>query len=116
MTEPARPSLPALIRHWLGTDRIPHLEELMAKATTQLNELKSAFSDFSTDVDAKLDQLLAAQGELQPDAQAVFDEIKAAVRAADEKVGDADGSDTPTVPTEPTDPNQPVDEAGNPIR
>lgn len=99
MTAPT-PSLPALIRHWLGTDRITNLEELMANATAQLNELKATFSDFSADVDAKLDQLLAAQGELQPDAQAVFDEIKAAVQAADAKVGDADGSDVP-----PADPN-----------
>lgn len=97
MTAPEPPSLPALIRHWLGTDRIPHLEATMANATTQLTELKAAFSDFSADVDAKLDHLLAAQGELQPDAQAVFDEIKAAVQAADERVGDADGSDTPPI-------------------
>ncbi len=104
MTTPTPPSLPALIRYWLGTDRIPHLEELMANATTQLTELKAAFVDFSADVDAKLDQLLAAQGELQPDAQVVFDEIKAAVAAADGRVGDADGSDTPA---EPVDPNTP---------
>lgn len=102
MTEPTPPNLPTLIRYWLGTDRIPHLEEAMANATTQLTELKTAFSDFSSDVDAKLDQLLAAQGELQPDAQAVFDEIKAAVASADARVGDADGSDTPVV-TDPAD-------------
>jgi phage protein D len=94
------PSLPALIRHWLGTDRIPHLEELMANATTQLTELRTAFADYRSDVSAKLDQLLAAQGQLQPDAQLIFDGLKADLADADVAVGDADGSDTP--PADPT--------------
>lgn len=108
------PTLAGLVRHWLGT---ANLEEFMVKAAAQLSELKSAFSDFASDVDAKLDQLIQAQGELQPDAQAVFDELKAAVQDADTRVGDADGSDTPPTPepgaTEPapTEPEQPT----NPI-
>lgn len=113
MTHPA-PSFRAFALAWLGLDRITHLEATMANAREQLTELKAAFTDFSADVDAKLDQLLAAQGELQPDAQTVFDELKAAVQDADARVGDADGSDTPapgpvddTVPVEPVEGTNP---------
>lgn len=79
----------------------------MASAKDQLNELKSAFTDFASDVDAKLNQLLAAQGTLQPDAQAVFDDLKASVQAADERVGDADGSDTPPPAPDTQEPDVP---------
>jgi hypothetical protein len=95
------------IRAYLGTGTIPRLEILMASAKVQLDELKTQFSDFSSDVDAKLNQLVAAQGELSPEAQVVFDELKASVAAADSKVGDADGSDTVVPPVEPTDPEVP---------
>lgn len=87
-------------RDWVQAPaRITRLEHHMVSAKDQLTELKTAFTDFSSDVDAKLNQLLEAQGNLTPDAQVVFDELKAAVASADERVGDADGSDTP--PTEP---------------
>ncbi len=75
--------------------RIDRLERRMATAKEQLQELSGAFSDFVADVNAKLDQLVAAQGTLDPEAQTILDELKAAVADADAKVGDADGSDTP---------------------
>ncbi|WP_433460710.1 hypothetical protein [Micromonospora sp. CA-248212] len=85
-------------------DQVTRMETAMANAAEQLTDLKAAFTDFSADVDAKLDQLLQAQGQLDPAAQAVFDELKAAVADADARVGDADGSDTPPTPDEPTEP------------
>lgn len=80
---------------------LPRLEIAMASAAEQLTEILNAFRDFKGDVDAKLDQLLNAQGTLNPDAQAVYDEIKAAVAEADAQIGDADGSETPAPPVEP---------------
>ncbi len=71
--------------------RIDRLEKKMATAKEQLQELAGAFSDFVADVNAKLDQLVAAQGTLDPEAQTILDELKAAVADADAKVGDADG-------------------------
>ncbi|MEU4558544.1 hypothetical protein AB0F72_09140 [Actinoplanes sp. NPDC023936] len=85
------------IRAFLG---ITNLEDIMATAAEQLTELKDAFTDFRDDVNAKLDQLAAAQGNLNPEAQTVFDELKQAVADADAQVGDADGSETPTEPVE----------------
>lgn len=86
-----------VIRRFLGItrvfNRLNKLEDKMASAKQQLTELTAAFSDFSADVDAKLNQLLEQQGQLEPEAQATFDELKAAVRAADDRLGDADGSD-----------------------
>lgn len=70
----------------------------MASAKQQLEDLKTAFTDFTADVDAKLDALSAAQGDLNPEAQAAFDELKAAVAEADARVGDADGSDADNPP------------------
>lgn len=88
------------IRRYLG---ITHLEEHMATALEQLTELKTAFTDFAADVNAKLDQLTAAQGEFTPEAQQVFNDLKQAVADADTRVGDADGSDSPAEPTEPAE-------------
>ncbi len=67
----------------------------MATAKDQIAEVKAAFADFVADVTAKLDQLVAAQGTLDPEAQTILDELKAAVAEADAKVGDAAGSDNP---------------------
>jgi hypothetical protein len=80
------------IRRYLG---ITNLEVTMASAAQQLTELKTQFSDFASDVNAKLDQLNTAQGDFTPEAQQVFDELRQAVADADGRIGDADGSDTP---------------------
>lgn len=85
------------VRAWLGTEHLPRLEKLVTDALTELTELKGDLASYTDDVSAKLDQLLAAQGALTPEAQTVFDELKAAVAEAHAKVGDADGSDTPPV-------------------
>jgi hypothetical protein len=99
-----RPALRDRIQHLLGLDHIhthlERLENLMASAKDQLTGLQGQFTDFAADVDAKLDQLAAAQGDFNPEAQAVFDQIKQAVSDADTRVGDADGSDVPATPVE----------------
>jgi uncharacterized coiled-coil protein SlyX len=84
--------------------RIDRLEKNMATAKDQIAELRGTFTDFAADVDARLDQLLAAQGTLNAEAQAEFDALKQAVADADAKVGDADGSDTPPA-EDPDNPN-----------
>lgn len=103
---PETPMGPAVVIniHYGGVDhaaRFDTLEALMATANEQLVELKAQVADVAADVLAKLDQLEQQAGNLNPEAQATFDEIKAAVTALDTAVGDADGSDTP-VPGEPT--------------
>jgi hypothetical protein len=98
-------SIRTAIRRFIGTAQ---LEVAMSKITEQLTELKGQFSDFTSDVDARLAQLAEAQGTFTPEAQAIFDGLKADVTAADSKVGDADGSDTPAEPTDPAEPDAPV--------
>ena len=112
MTAPT-PSLPALIRHWLGTDRITYLEELMATAADQINALSTRVDGISavvTDVHADFSALVAAlQAErenLSESGQAALDAANAKLDQAatqltdlDVAVGDADGSDTPVEPT-----------------
>lgn len=80
--------------------RVKRVEKQMASAKDQLQDLKTSFTDFTADVDAKLDELAAAQGDLDPAAQAVFDDLKQAVADADTKIGDADGSDTTPPPAD----------------
>ena len=81
-------------------DGITRLETTMATAAEDLAGLKADLTDFFADMDAKLDQLVEAQGTLNPEAKALFDEIKATVAAKDAEMGDADGSDPE--PVEPT--------------
>lgn len=76
----------------------------MASAKEQLTELKTQLADTTADVLAKLDQLTQQLGQLDPEAQATLDEIKAGVQSLDQAVGDADGSDTPAPPAEPEQP------------
>jgi hypothetical protein len=110
MTE-STPSLPGLIRHWLG---INHLEELMANAAEQINTLSAKVDGISTvvtDVHADFSALVAAlqadrenlsvTGQAALDAaNAKLDEAAAKLGDLDVAVGDADGSDNP--PVEPT--------------
>ena len=94
----------AAVRRFTGTDALPRMETTMASAVNQLMELRTMLTDYNADVDAKLDQLLAATGELNPEAQAAFDDLKATVAAADAKIGDADGSEKPPPADENLDP------------
>jgi hypothetical protein len=94
------------IRRFLGLDL---LEAAVTSIKDELTGLKGEFADFVADVNAKVAQLEAAQGSFDPEAQSVFDDLKASVEAAHASVGDADGSDTPAPsPVEPT-PDAPVD-------
>lgn len=86
--------IPGLVDH---TAQLNRIEEDMATAVEVLTDVKAAVTDMATDVNAKLDQLVAELGQLSPEAQAIVDDIKAAVAGVDERVGDADGSDTPPV-------------------
>lgn len=113
MTAPTPPSLSGLIRHWLGTDRIAHLEELMATAAEQITALSTKVDGISavvTDVHADFSALVAAlqadRENLSPSGQAALDAANAKLDQAaanladlDVAVGDADGSDTPAEPT-----------------
>ena len=99
MTTPEPPSLSGLIRYWLGTDRIDHLEELMANAKEQLDSLSIRFDDFTADVRAALATLTAERENLTPEGQAALDALSAKLSAADAEVGDADGSDNPPAET-----------------
>lgn len=108
------PSLTGLIRHWLGTDRITNLEELMASAADQINALSTKVDGISavvTDVHADFSALVAAlqaerenlseSGQAALDAaNAKLDQAAAQLSDLDVAVGDADGSDVP--PVEPT--------------
>lgn len=112
MTAPT-PSLPALIRYWLGTDRIINLEAAMASAAEQINTLSTKVDGISavvTDIHADFAALVAAlqadRENLSATGQAALDEANAKLDTASAKltdldvaVGDADGSDTP--PAEP---------------
>lgn len=104
---PDSPMGPAVVINiqYGGSDnaaRFDALEALMATANEQLVELKAQVADVAADVLAKLEQLEQQAGNLTPEAQATLDEIKGAVTALDEAVGDADGSDTPVPPVDPT--------------
>ena len=72
----------------------------MATAHDQLVELQTKINDLRADLMARLDALEAAQGQFTPEAQAIFDDVKATVGGMDERVGDADGSDNPPAPLE----------------
>lgn len=74
------------------------MEELMATVMEQLTAFRAAVTDFLSDITAKLEQLAQAQGQFTPEAQALFDSIKADVAAKDAEVGDADGSEVPPPP------------------
>lgn len=114
MTAPEPPSLAGLVRYWLGTDRIRHLEAAMATAAEQINTLAGKVDGISavvTDVHADFSALVAAmqadRENLSPTGQAALDaantkldEAGAKLADLDVAVGDADGSDTP--PAEPT--------------
>lgn len=89
--------IPGLVDH---TAQLNRIEEDVATTVEVLNDVKAAVTDMASDVNAKLDQLVAELGQLSPEAQAIVDDIKAVVAGVDTRVGDADGSDTPAPPAE----------------
>jgi outer membrane murein-binding lipoprotein Lpp len=108
MTQPT-PTLAALVQHWLGTDRISHLEAAMATAREQLDTLNGKVDDLIADVRAARDTLAAERENLTAEGQAAFDTLSAKVDAFDAEIGDADGSDTPAGPVDGTVPVEPVE-------
>jgi predicted nucleic acid-binding Zn-ribbon protein len=109
------------MRHWLrqllGTEgliylthrvlhRIHHLEELMAKASEQLNLLNDKVSDIRADFDAFKTAVETGNSTLDAEAQEAYDRLAANLGGLDTAVGDADGSDAPVV----DEPATPVDE------
>lgn len=94
-------------QHTLILKKITALEELMARATDQLNALSAKFDDLMADVRALRDALVAERDTLTDESQAALDTLSAKVDAFDAEVGDADGSDTPPV-EEPANPEQPT--------
>lgn len=95
------------IRAYLGTDAIPRMEQEMATAKAQLEQLNTKVDDLIADVRAARDTLAQERENLTTGGQAAFDTLSAKVDAFDAEVGDADGSDTvtPPAPVEPENPN-----------
>lgn len=81
--------------------RVTQLEETVATAAEQLTVLQTQVTEWVEDINAKLDQLEQAQGNLNPEAQAVFDSLKATVEAGVAAVGDADADGNPATPPPP---------------
>lgn len=77
------------------------LEEQMATAREQLNDLSTKVDDLVADVRAAKEALEADRENLSPDGQTALDELSQKIEAFDAEVGDADSSDTPTPPEEP---------------
>lgn len=95
------------VQRFLGIDRIRRdvrnlleipallttLEEHMATAREQLNDLSAKVDDLVADVRAAKDALEADRENLSEEGQTALDELTAKVDAFDQEVGDADGSD-----------------------
>lgn len=92
-----------MLRRLLGTDliirKLRTMEEHMATAAEQLNQLNAAVQDIANDVRVLLNEDREAFSE---EGQAAFDRLQARLSDLDVEVGDRDGSDTP--PVEPTEP------------
>lgn len=87
-------------QQFLGIDRVLNhlhrLENLMATATEQLNQLNAKVDDIAADV-----QVLATKsGQLDAEGQAALDRLTGKLSDLDVQVGDQDGSDTPASPGE----------------
>jgi outer membrane murein-binding lipoprotein Lpp len=98
----------AQIRRLLGLDQLGEitallirLENHMATAREQLDNLSGKVDDIMADVRAFRDATEANREQLSPDAQEAYDRLSAKVDAFNTEVGDADGSDT--VPGDDTD-------------
>lgn len=97
-----RPGIKHWIRRYLGTD---NLEETMATATEQLQNLTTKVDDLTSDIRSAL--AVINEDTLSDTAQAALDSLTAKIEAFDTEVGDADGSDTVVPPVEPVDPETP---------
>lgn len=78
--------------------RLTTLEEQIVTITEDLAALRATVTEFNEDIAAKVAALEAAQGTFSPEAQAAFDELKAAVEAGVTMVGDADADGNPLPP------------------
>lgn len=76
--------------------QLERLEKKMATAKDQINELSAKVDDLAADV-------RAGRGNLDPEAQEALTALTDKVKALDEEVGDADGSDTAQTPEAPVE-------------
>lgn len=97
----------AQLRRLLGLEQLGEitallirLENHMATAREQLNDLSAKVDDFVADFRAFRDAAQADRQNLSPEAQEAFDSLAAKVDAFDTEVGDADGSDQPAQPND----------------
>jgi uncharacterized protein with LGFP repeats len=104
MTE-STPSLPGLIRHWLGTDRITELEATMATVVEALQALTAQQAEASAAQTASFSNLQAAverletavaNGEVSPEIQSAVDQLSAGFTAMKEAADAADDGTEPT--------------------
>ena len=66
------------------------LDAIMSKQVETLTAIRDGLNKVGTELTGKIDELIAAQGtELNPDAQAIADEIKTKLAALDAVVPDA---------------------------
>lgn len=88
-------------------ERLTTLEETVADQVTELTTLRAQVTELVEDLDARLDELEAAQGQFTPEAQTIFDGLKSDVDAIISRVGDADTDGNPTPPPPPPPPPTP---------
>jgi chromosome segregation ATPase len=60
------------------------IADRMGNIVNDLDTLAGAFGTFATDVNAKLAELIAAEGTFTPEQQAKVDALQAAIQAADD--------------------------------
>jgi hypothetical protein len=102
----AAPSLSGPIRHWLGTDRIPELETIMATIVEALQALTAQQADASAAQTASFSNLQSAverleaavaNGEVSPEIQAAVDHLSAGFTAMKDAADAADDGVVPPV-------------------
>lgn len=76
--------------------QLERLERKMATAKDQINDLAAKVDDLAADV-------RAGRGNLDPEAQEALTSLADKVKALDDEVGDADGSDTAQTPEAPVE-------------
>jgi hypothetical protein len=71
------------------------LNTIMATQTEALNQIKASLAKVGAELTTKIEELIAAQGNLTPDAQTIADEINARLAALDAIVPDDPAPLTP---------------------